>query len=106
MNEPTRPAVLSSQDIDRIVSALASAHGANIRIQDPRVSKVQTWMLGLVGSGAILSMAWMANSIDNLNLAFARSNVQLEFQARTVENNTRAVVDHEKRLTIIESGRR
>jgi hypothetical protein len=45
--------------------------GASITVQDPRVNKVQTWLIGLVGTGIIIVLGWLANSVDSLNRNFA-----------------------------------
>lgn len=45
--------------------------GARIRIEDPRVTRLQNWILAGVGSGIIIMLGWLANSVDNLNRSFA-----------------------------------
>ena len=45
--------------------------GATVTVQDPRVSQIQTWLIGLVGAGIIVVLGWLANSVDNLNRNFA-----------------------------------
>lgn len=74
---------MTEAEIERIVAAIGK-RGANVNIQDPRVSQVQTWLIGLVGAGAIVAMGWMANSIDSLNRTMERNNVQLEYMERRI----------------------
>jgi hypothetical protein len=45
--------------------------GASVVMHDPRVSQVQTWIIGMVGAGIIVVLGWLANSVDNLNRNFA-----------------------------------
>jgi hypothetical protein len=54
---------------DRVANLLGN--GASITVQDPRVNQVQTWLIGLVGLGIIVSLGWLANSVDALNRNFA-----------------------------------
>ena len=67
MNTATR---LHPEDIKLIASEIAGG-GASVTVADPRVSQVQTWLLGLVGLGIIASLGWLANSVDSLNRNFA-----------------------------------
>ena len=65
---------MSEERITKLEAALSNlldSGGANVQLQYPRVSQVQNWLIGLVGTGIILSLAWMANSVDNLNRNFA-----------------------------------
>jgi hypothetical protein len=45
--------------------------GASVVVSDPRVTNFQNWLIGVVGAGIIVTLGWMANSIDNLNRNFA-----------------------------------
>jgi hypothetical protein len=55
---------------ERLARALEGG-GASVTVQDPRVSQIQNWLLGLVGTGIIVVLGWLANSVDNLNRNFA-----------------------------------
>ncbi len=57
--------------LERAVERMVSAGGASVTVQDPRVSQVQNWLLGLVGTGIIIALGWLANSVDSLNRNFA-----------------------------------
>lgn len=84
MSEPTtRRPVIAPEEVEKLVKAL-EARGGSVTIQDPRVSQVQTWLIGLVGTGAVIAMGWMANSIDNLNRTVERNNAQLEYMDRRI----------------------
>lgn len=80
----TKPSVLSRADIERIAMAMEE-RGASITVQDPRVSSVQNWLIGLVGTGALVVMGWMANSIDNLNRNMERSIAKQEFMEQRIQ---------------------
>lgn len=56
--------------LERRVADLLDS-GASITVQDPRVNQVQTWLIGLVGTGIIVALGWLANSVDSLNRNFA-----------------------------------
>jgi hypothetical protein len=53
--------------------------GASVTVQDPRVSQVQTWLIGLVGTGIIIALGWLANSVDSLNRNFAAMSQWKEY---------------------------
>ena len=57
--------------LERAVEKMLESGGASVTVQDPRVSQVQNWLLGLVGAGIIVSLAWLASSVDSLNRNFA-----------------------------------
>ena len=57
--------------LERAVEKMLESGGASVTVQDPRVSQVQNWLLGLVGAGIIASLVSMASSIDSLNRNFA-----------------------------------
>ena len=60
---------LHPEDIELIAARISG--GATISVQDPRVNQVQTWLIGIVGLGIIMSLGWLASSVDNLNRNFA-----------------------------------
>lgn len=84
MNNPTRPSVLTTADIERIVIAMSKAGGASVKIQDPRVSQVQSWLIGLFGAGMVSSALWLASSVSDLKLIAARQSVQFEQMDRRI----------------------
>lgn len=57
--------------LERAVEKMLESGGASVTVQDPRVSQVQTWLIGLVGTGIIIALGWLANSVDSLNRNFA-----------------------------------
>lgn len=60
--------------------------GASVTVQDPRVSQIQTWLIGLVGTGIIIVLGWLANSVDNLNRNFAAIAEWRGFVDRRLDN--------------------
>lgn len=50
---------------------MTEKNGANIQMEDSRVTRLQNWILACVGSGIIVMLGWLANSVDNLNRSFA-----------------------------------
>ena len=61
---------MSEEDVNRLARIL-ERRGGTVSIQDPRVSQIQTWMIGLVGLGIIMALGWLATSVDSLNRNFA-----------------------------------
>ena len=57
--------------LERAVEKMLESGGASVTVQDPRVSQVQNWLIGLVGAGIVITLGWLANSVDNLNRNFA-----------------------------------
>jgi hypothetical protein len=57
--------------LEEAMGKLLEAGGANIQLQDPRVSQVQNWLIGIVGAGIIVTLGWLATSVDSLNRNFA-----------------------------------
>lgn len=72
---------MSQADVDRLVKALEQ-RGGQVSIQDPRVSQVQTWLIGLVGLGVIMALGWLATSVDRLNRNFERITVMQDYMER------------------------
>lgn len=72
--------------LEEAMSKLLESGGANVTLQDPRVSQVQNWLIGLVGAGIIMALGWMANSVDNLNRNFAAIAQWKEYVDRRLEN--------------------
>jgi hypothetical protein len=70
---------------ERIERALTSG-GAQVTVQDPRVSQVQNWILGAVGGGIIIVIGWLANSVDNLNRNFSALSEWRISTDRRIEN--------------------
>lgn len=79
----TRPSALSPDDVSKIVKALET-HGGSVNIQDPRVSQVQMWILGLVGTGIVGAALWLANSVNQLKIVAERQTVLIEQIERRV----------------------
>lgn len=80
---------MSEERITRLEEAMAKlleSGGANVTLQDPRVSQVQNWLIGLVGAGIIMALGWMANSVDNLNRNFAAIAQWKEYVDRRLDN--------------------
>lgn len=86
----TRAPVLSEQQVERIVSAMQRS-GASVNVSDPRVSQVQTWILGMVGVGIIAACGWMAQSIGTLSTTVGAAVQRLDQYGDTL-------ADHEQRL--------
>lgn len=94
----SRPSVLTSGDISRLVKAMEK-HGGNVTIQDPRVSQVQAWIFGIVGASIVGMGIWMINSINTLNKTMERV-------VTTNEYTVQRIYDHDRRLEILEAERR
>jgi hypothetical protein len=84
MNNFTRPSSLTSADIEKIVAAISKTGGASVRIQDPRVSQFQNWLIGIFGAGMVGSALWLANSVSDLKILAERQTVQFEQLDRRV----------------------
>jgi hypothetical protein len=87
----TRPPAITQAQIDAIIAALQRPGGANVNVSDPRVSQVQTWILGVVGIGLIGAGTWVGQSISELSIAVA-----------TLQAQQAIVADHEQRLRVLE----
>ncbi len=86
----TRTPVLTDAQVDRIIAAMRQG-GASVNVNDPRVSQVQTWILGLVGVGLISAGAWAGQSLNTLSGTLASAVQRLDQQSTTL-------ADHEQRL--------
>jgi hypothetical protein len=71
--------------LERAVEKMLESGGASVTVQDPRVSQVQTWLIGLVGAGIIISLGWLANSVDSLNRNFAAMTEWKTFTDRRID---------------------
>ena len=90
----TRPSMITEEQLQRIIAAM-QRNGANVNVSDPRVSAVQAWILGFVGSGLVAAAAWGAKSISDLSTTVTIAIARQDQQARTQE-------DHEDRLRSLE----
>lgn len=97
MNPPTpetRTPAITEEQLQRLLAAIQRS-GANVNLSDPRVSQVQTWILGLVGIGLIAAGGWVGQSISTLSTAVAAAVLRLDQQDKTQD-------DHEARLRSLE----
>jgi hypothetical protein len=76
---------MSEEDVNRLAKIL-ERRGGTVSIQDPRVSQIQTWLIGLVGLGIILSLGWLATSVDSLNRNFAGIAVWKDYVDQRLNN--------------------
>lgn len=90
----TRPPVITEEQLERIVRAM-QRHGASVNVADPRVSAVQTWIIGLVGVGLIAAGTWVGQSINTLSATLSTAITRLDQQGKTQD-------DHEVRLRNLE----
>lgn len=79
----TRAPVMTEEQLQRIVAALQRG-GASVNVADPRVSAVQNWILGAVGTGVVGSLLWMAQTLSTA--------VAIQSQ------HTQILQDHEQRI--------
>lgn len=86
----TRTPVITEDQLQRIIQALERS-GASVNVSDPRVSQVQTWILGLVGMGLIGAGAWVGQSIGTLSTTVASAVATITQYGETLK-------DHEERL--------
>ncbi len=75
----TRPPTLSPEEMDRLLERLAD-RGARITMVDPRVTSVQTWILGTIGVAVVGLAGWGIQSINNLNNTMTRVLTQNEYR--------------------------
>jgi len=75
---------MTKDDVDKLVKAIEE-RGGSITLHDPRVSQVQTWLIGLVGTGGIVALGWMASSLDSLSKAVTKTSVQIEYMEHRIQ---------------------
>ncbi len=90
----TRTPAITEEQLQRIVAALSS-RGASVNVSDPRVSAVQAWILGLVGSGVVGAAIWGAKSLSELSTTVTIAISRQDQQGRVQD-------DHESRLRSLE----
>lgn len=86
----TRSPVITEEQLSRLVHALQRS-GASVSVSDPRVSQVQTWILGLVGAGLVAAGIWVGQSINVLSTTLASAVARLDQYGTTL-------ADHEQRI--------
>lgn len=92
----TRPATITEDQLQRILAAM-QARGANVNVTDPRVSQVQTWILGLVGMGLIAAGCWVAQSIRTLSSTVSASVQRLDQYGSTLADHEARIREQERR---------
>jgi hypothetical protein len=87
--------------MDKLLERLANS-GARITMADPRVTTAQNWLLGLIGTVAILALSWAASSINRLNETMARLVEQNTYTQRINDAQDRRIDSVEQRQYAIE----
>jgi hypothetical protein len=85
----TRPAITEEQ-LQRLLAAIQRS-GASVNVSDPRVTSLQTWLLGLVGTGVVAGLVMVGSSVIDLRAEFVAWRTRWEM-----------VMDHEQRLRQLE----
>jgi len=93
----TRPPVITEEQVLRIIAAMQRS-GASVNVSDPRVSAVQAWILGLVGTGVVAAALWGGKSLQDLNTTVTIAIARQDQQGHVQE-------DHESRLRVLENRR-
>lgn len=71
--------------------------GARVQIQDPRVSSVQNWLLGLIGAGIVGGIIWVGTNISGLRETVVRLVTQNEFILGRLDDHEDRIKDVERR---------
>jgi hypothetical protein len=90
----TRPPAITEAQLERIIHAMQQ-RGATVNVTDPRVTAVQAWILGLVGSGVVGAAIWGANSLSELTTTVTIAIARQQEQGKVQD-------DHEARLRSLE----
>lgn len=83
--------------LESALERLAEAGGGSVTVQDPRVSSVQNWILGAVGAGIVMALAWGANSINRLNVTMERVITQNAAVIATLSDHSDRIKELERR---------
>lgn len=95
----TRPA-LTEEQLQRLIQAVQQMRGgASVNVQDPRLSAVRNWVLGVVGTGSISVMTWLCVTVNELRITIASTAASSASQAAVTADMLR---DHEQRLRVVE----
>lgn len=62
----TRPPSMSQHEMDMLFERLAN-RGAKIELKDPRVTSMQTWLLGIIGTAVVGGLGWGIATMNDLN---------------------------------------
>lgn len=99
----TKPAVLSSEDIQKLSEHL-SRRGASIVMQDSRMTSVINWLLITTAMTLVAVGAWGIQSINRLNESMAVVIQQNTYAQRINEAQDRRLDIYDERLRLIEMG--
>lgn len=86
----TRSNALSDRDI-AIIERLLAGRGASVNVSDPRLTQLQSWLIGLVGSGVIGGLLLLTTAVLDLRTEVAKWHARWEM-----------VMDHEQRIRHLE----
>jgi hypothetical protein len=89
-----QPAIITEAQFAALLAAF-ERRGASVTVSDPRVSAVQAWIFGLVGTGVVGAALWGAQSLSELNLTVTSAVARQEQQGRVQD-------DHEQRIRALE----
>jgi hypothetical protein len=79
------------------LSKVLEAGGASVTIQDPRVNTWNRWIATLMGGIALLVMAWVATSINDLNATMSRLVAQNEAVVSILGDHSDRIKELERR---------
>lgn len=97
MSSPdTRTPVITEEQLQRLLHAMERS-GASVSVSDPRMSQLQTWILGLVGIGLIGAGAWVGQSINTLSTTLSTALTIQAQQGKTIEDHEQRLRDQERK---------
>lgn len=91
---------MSEERLAALEKALANqleSGGAQVTVQDPRVSRAQNWLIGLVGLGIISGAAWVGTSINSMRDAIVRLASQNEYLIEQLKDHNDRLKELERR---------
>jgi len=98
INPETRPPAITEEQLQRLLQSIERMRSeGNVSLTDPRVSQVQTWILGLVGMGLIAAGCWVAQSIGTLSSTVSASVQRLDQYGTTLQDHEQRLRDQERK---------
>lgn len=92
---------MTQEEAEELIRRM-SQHGGQIVVQDPRMSGLINWFIGVVGLIALGVMAWGVNSLNELNASLREIRITNQYFSEQLANLRESDRETETRLRQVE----
>lgn len=97
----TRPKAMTQEEAEELIKRMAQ-HGGQIIVQDPRMSGLINWFIGVVGVVALGVMGWGISSLNELNASLREIRITNQYFSEQLSNLRETDRETESRMRQVE----